>query len=141
MKRSSPLRSLDVWEVAPGWDTIQAYALIRGRIKLGHRRKLSDGKCEAQETIDQATAACSDWPTVRLRKPVRNMTAIGVGFLIHPLDDNFGLDVGLVALADEMHGPGGWRMGSVSAQTHRFAAKVRRGKVLAIIAPARRSVS
>jgi len=140
VKRSSLLRSLDVWEVAPGWDTIQAYALIRGRIKLGHRRKPPAGKIRVKETIDQAMASCLDWPTLRLRKPVQSGYN-GSASLIHPLTDDFGVSVELVALADEMHGPGGWRMGSVPAQSHHFAAKVRRGKLLAIIAPAKRGVS
>ena len=127
-----------------GWDTISAYLLVRGRIKRGTRIKAEDAGSSPEQVSRLVGEVClhaPDWPAYRLRKPVAG-AGMGIGEMAHPLDvsiEGYGLATELVALADEILGPGGWRVGpSFSrAELPFVAAKLKRGEVVAILAPCR----
>ena len=129
------LEGFSVYECVPGWDTICGYALMRGTIPYGSRRSPACEPKKVSRLIKDAETYVNA-PLLKLCKPLANRDW-GIAASIHPLDDKYGLSTNLRALADEMHGPGGWRIGTLPGSVTPVVIKARRGKLLAVIAPAR----
>ena len=128
----------DLWD---GWQSIANYMVVRGEIPAGRRvaKRMANAR-RAPEAIAELEQFAPRWPAFRLRKPVRQPVPTNdVALFVYPLNENYGFSIELVALADFICGPGGWRTGTCSAMPVDVLAKMRRGKPLAMIAPARRT--
>lgn len=134
---NSDLSHCTTFSPASGWDTINGYILVRGRIEGGCRRK-SRRLINAERIIEQTESCAPGWPSHRLRKPSTNAYR-GIGEKAHPVKGAWGLATELVALADEMFGSAGWRVGPLNAEPSLpfVAAKIKDAKVVAILAPCR----
>jgi hypothetical protein len=135
----SPYAQLRVFAVdgCPGWDCVESWLLVRGRLRVGQRTSSTATNKKAPaavlQTARNVAASCRN---VRLRAPER----IVAGKWLHPITDDFGLDRDLVALADKACGPGGWRIGGEMdfGDLPFVAIKVKAGDVVAVLAPMRR---
>lgn len=132
------LKVCTLWD---GWESIANYMIVRGEIPVGQRvkRRLAHTS-RAPQAIAEIEQLASTWPTFRKRKPVEQIASPNdVARFVHPFTDDLGFSTQLVALADAICGPGGWRTGRTSARPEDVLVKTRRGKPLAMIAAARRN--
>lgn len=137
---SDALSGLTTRRVAPGWDSIGldgSYMVCRGRIKRGRRVKAADIEGASRLIREVEERACR-WRRITLGRSRKN-DGVGVSWPVHPLDDCFGVSADLAALATLTVGRGEWRKGKVIAMPEApyVVAKVRKGEVVAIIAPYR----
>lgn len=134
----APLKVCALWD---GWESIANYMIVRGEIPVGTRvkRRLKNSS-KSPAAIAELEQFASAWAPFRRRKPVKQpVAALDVALFVYPFNDEYGFSTELVALADSICGPGGWRTGVCSAMPCDVLAKVRRGKPLALIAPVRRT--
>jgi hypothetical protein len=137
---SDALSGLRTTRVVPGWDSIGldgSYMVCRGRIKRGKRLKAAENMGSSR-LIGEVEERVDRWHRITLGRSRKNDSAWG-SWPLHSLGDGYGVSADLAALATRTVGPGEWRKGTVISMPNVpcLVAKVRKGEVVAIIAPCR----
>lgn len=148
------LAALDGVRIGPvngEWDAIGNWLLSRSALKLPGitpaTERLCDEDREGAERLIADAVRVDDWTPIELGRAEENgLTVEGdIARRLYPLGERFGAAAILVAAAEHVHSLGGWHWSYAPPSWPRekeaaLLAKLNDGEVVAILAPARRSV-
>lgn len=142
------LAELDVFSPIEGWDCVGKYAFVEGRFDRG-RRTEPEERWETQAWQMRACVqyAVSDWPAITFATTVpQNVDDDRYQWRwakLHPIDEKFGVAPELLAVVNDLHPGGEWRVGGYPGlrmgHAGKIVAKVNEdGRVVGLIAPCHR---